>query len=217
MKVLIILGSPRGARSQTRVLAEAVLAGARAAGAEVDELDLAGKRVDFCVACDACHKGPRCPLPDDCREILDGMLAADGIVLASPVYLNQVTAQMKALLDRSTQFIHCLRLMDKYLAAVTTSGGGGGTETQEFLRRYAMTVGAQCVGGVDARVPLAETDLAAARKLGATLVEAIRNQTKDPAQIFAIEEQKKRFGRVIDAHKTDWGYEHDYWRKKGWL
>ena len=217
MKVLAILGSPRGGRSQTRVLAEAVLAGVRDQGAETAVIDLSVTRVEFCTACEACHKGPRCPLDDAGCEILEQMLSADGIVLASPVYLNQVTAQMKTLLDRTTQYIHCLRLMDKYLAAVTTSGGGGGTETQEFLRRYAMTVGAQCVGGVDARVPLAETDLAAARKLGATLVEAIRNQTKDPAQIFAIEEQKKRFGRVIDAHKTDWGYEHDYWRKKGWL
>lgn len=217
MKVLMILGSPRGARSQTRVLAEAVLAGARESGARTDAVDLAGKRVDFCMACDACHKGPLCPLHDDCREILDRMLAADGIVLASPVYLNQVTAQMKALLDRTSQFIHCLRLMDKYVAAATTHGGGGGAETQAFLKRYAVTVGAQFIGGVDARVPLAETDLAAARKLGAALVIAIRNQTRDAAQIFAIEEQKKRFGRIIDAHQADWGYEHDYWRKKGWL
>ena len=97
------------------------------------------------------------------------MLAADGIVLASPVYLNQVTAQMKTLLDRTSHFIHCLRLTDKYLAAVTTSGGGGGADAQAFLRKYAVAVGAQFAGGVDASVPVREADLAAARKLGVAL------------------------------------------------
>ncbi len=217
MKVLAILGSPRGGRSQTRVLAEAVLAGVRDQGAETAVIDLSVTRVEFCTACEACHKGPRCPLDDAGCEILEQMLSADGIVLASPVYLNQVTAQMKTLLDRTTQYIHCLRLMDKYLAAVTTSGGGGGAETQAFLRRYAMTVGAQVVGGVDASLPLKDADLAVARKLGVDLAVSIRDQTCDPAQLFAIEEQKKHFGRLIGARRDSWAYEYKYWQDKGWL
>ena len=217
MKVLAILGSPRGTHSQTRMLADAVLAGAKEQGAEIGAVDLSEKRVEFCRACEACHKSPRCPLDDAGCQILEQMLASDGIVLASPVYLNQVTAQMKTLLDRTSHFVHCLRLMDKYLAAVTTSGGGGGSETQDFLRKYALLVGAQFAGGVDASVPIKEVDLAAARKLGATLAASIRDQTRDPAQLFAIEEQKKRFGRIIGLRREKWAYEYTYWRDKGWL
>ncbi|MEI8140285.1 MAG: NAD(P)H-dependent oxidoreductase [bacterium] len=62
------------------------------------------------------------------------MLEADGIVLASPVYLDHVTAQMKALLDRTSHFVHCLRLTGKYMAALTTSGGGGGEATMAFMK-----------------------------------------------------------------------------------
>lgn len=217
MKILGILGSPRGARSQTRLLAEAVLTGAREQGAAIEVADLASVPLEFCTACDGCHKGSECPLDDAGCRVIEQMLSADGIVLASPVYLNQVTAQLKTLLDRTSHFIHCLRLMDKYLAAVTTSGGGGGAETQEFLRRYAVTVGAQFVGGVDASVPLQEADFAAARKLGASLAANIRDQSRDPAQLFAIEEQKKRFSRIIGANRDRWLYEHKYWQNKGWL
>ena len=217
MKVLGILGSPRGKRSQTRALAEAVLAGAREQGAEIEVVDLSTERLAFCTACEACHKGTKCPMDDDACRILERMLAADGIVLASPVYLNHVTAQMKTLLDRTSHFIHCLRLMDKYLAAVTTSGGGGGAETQAFLRKYAVTVGAQFVGGVDASVPLREADFATARNLGKTLVASVRDQACDPAQVLAIEEQKKRFGRIVGVHKDSWAHEYQYWREKGWL
>ena len=217
MKLLAILGSPRGKRSQTRLMTEAVLAGAREKGAEVELVDLASESLEFCTACEACHKGPRCPLNDGGCRIIDQMLAADGIVLASPVYLNAVTAQMKTLLDRTSHFIHCLRLADKYLAAVTTSGGGGGAETLSSLKKYAMLVGAQFSGGVDAAVPLKESDLAAARTLGAKLVADIRDQTIDPAQAFAIEEHKKYFGRIIGYNKDHWPYEYKYWQDKGWL
>ncbi len=217
MKILAILGSPRGGRSQTRLMAEAVLAAAQKLGAQTAVVDLGTTPPVFCKACEACHQGPKCPLDDAGCRILEQMLSADGIVLASPVYLNQVTAQMKTLLDRTGHFIHCLRLSDKYLAAVTTSGGGGGAETQTFLRNYARMVGAQFVGGVDASVPLTDADMAAAQKLGASLAASIRDQTRDPAQVFAIEEQKKRFAQIIGFHKDHWTYEYRYWQEQGWL
>lgn len=217
MKVLAICGSPRGAKSQTRALTEALLFGAREKGAAIEFVDLGKARTGFCQACEACHQGPDCVLKDDAPGILQRMLEADGIVLASPVYLDQVTAQMKALLDRSSHFIHCLRLMGKYMAAVTTSGGGSADVTTAFLRRYAMTTGAQVVGAVHAPLPLREMNLDAARKLGASLVAAVAGKTVWPDQAQAIEEQRKHFGRIIAIRKDHWSYEHTFWQEKGWL
>ena len=217
MKVVAICGSPRGNKSQTRMLAEAVLAGAKAKGAEVECVDLGMAKIGFCRACEVCHQGPDCALNDDGRQILRQMLAADGTVLATPVYLNQVTAQMKAILDRTSHFVHCLRLMGKYMAAVTTSGGGGGGDVTAYLKGYAVTVGAQFVGGLDARAPLQESNFAAARELGATLVAAIQEKRVYPEQVRTIEAQKKRFGQIIAFHKDHWPYEHRYWQDQGWL
>ena len=217
MKIVAIGGSPRGKKSQTKALAERVLEAARIKGADTEMVDLGKARIGFCQACEACHHGPDCVLTDDGKAILQKLLDADGIVLASPVYLNQVTAQLKALMDRSSHFIHCLRLMGKYMAAVTTNGGSGGADVQAYLKRYAFTVGAQFVGGVDAAAPLKETDFSAAAELGDSLAAAIRKQTAYPEQQRIIEEQKHRFGHIIAFHKDRWPFEHTYWQDKGWL
>ena len=217
MKILAIGGSPRGAKSQTHRLTEALLAEAKAQGADVEFVDLGKADLEFCRACDTCHRGPKCVLNDDGGGILQRMLDADGVVLASPVYLDQVTAQMKTLLDRTSHFVHCMRLNGKYLAAVTTSGGGGGEATAAFLKRYAVTVGAQFAGSVDARVPLGEANTAAAQALGASLVAAIAEKKTWPDQTEAIDEQLQRFGQIIAFRKDHWPFEYKYWQDKGWL
>ncbi|MEI6167708.1 MAG: flavodoxin family protein [bacterium] len=217
MKILGICGSPRGTKSQTRALLDALLAEAKTKGAQVEFVDLGKVRIGFCQACEACHKGPDCVLNDDCRPILRQMLEADGIVLASPVYLDHVTAQMKALLDRTSHFVHCLRLTGKYMAALTTSGGGGGEATMAFMKRYAVTVGAQFVGNVDARVPLKDADFASARELGSSIVAAISSKQSWPDQAQAIESQRIRFCNLISFHKDQWPYEYKYWQDKGWM
>lgn len=217
MKILGICGSPRGGRSQTRVLLDALLAEAGAKGAQVEFVDLGKIRIGFCQACEGCHKGPDCVLNDDGRTLLGKMLAADGIVLASPVYLDHVTAQMKALLDRTSQYVHCLRFTGKYMAGLVTSGGGGGEATMAFMKRYAVTVGAQFVGGVDVRVPLKDIDLALSGELGGALVTAISSRQSWVEQVQQIEAQRQRFRHLIAFHKDQWPYEYKYWQDMGWM
>ena len=217
MKILAICGSPRGNKSQTKALAGEVLKAAQAQGADVDMVDLSEARLEFCRACEACHQKPGCVLHDDANTILAKALNADGLVLASPVYLNQVTAQLKAVLDRSSHVVHCLRLTGKYLAVVTTSGGGGGAPVQAYLSHYGNTVGAQCVGGVDAKSPLKPADVAAAAALGKTLVAAIQAKQQYPDQIKSIELQKQYFRKLITLRKDDWPYEYQFWRDQDWL
>ena len=217
MKIIAICGSPRGGRSQTRLLAEAVLSVARDKGAETLFIDAGKAHVGGCIACEACHRGPDCVIKDDAAGIQRQMLEADGIILASPVYLDQVTSQLKALLDRTSHYIHCLRLTGKYVAAVTTSGGGGGEATAAFLRSYALMTGAQYVGAVHASPPLDQAHLAAARRLGAELVAAIQGRQQWSDQLAAIEGQRLFFRQSIDFWKEQWPYEFAYWKKMGWV
>ena len=53
--------------------------------------------------------------------ILEKMLKAEGIIFASPNYINQITASMKALWDRASHFIHCRRFQDKYVSAIAVA------------------------------------------------------------------------------------------------
>lgn len=97
--ILIISGSPRK-NGNSEMLCDAFAAGAAAAGKNVEKISLAGKKLGFCTACYACHTG-ECPQQDDAPAIIQKMLAADVIVLATPVYFFTMCAQLKALIDRS--------------------------------------------------------------------------------------------------------------------
>ena len=102
--VLILEGSPR-ANGNSAILSEAFAKGAEEAGCSVETIRVARKKVAGCLGCNACYRnGGACVQKDDMAEIRDKMLAADVIVLASPIYFYSMTAQMKAVIDRTYAF-----------------------------------------------------------------------------------------------------------------
>ena len=98
-KVLIISSSPRkGGNSD--ILCDAFVEGAREAGHEVEKLRIADLKIGYCTGCYACQKTGKCAIKDDAQGVIDTMMAADVIVLASPVYFYGISAQLKTLIDR---------------------------------------------------------------------------------------------------------------------
>ena len=77
-----------------------MLRGAEKEGAEIELVSVAGKDLRGCDGCNACAKG-ECHIKDDMHEIHDRMVAADGIVFGTPIYVYGMTAQMKAVIDRT--------------------------------------------------------------------------------------------------------------------
>lgn len=99
-KVLILSSSPRrGGNSDT--LCDEFMRGAIESGNEVEKVFLRDKTIHYCTGCSTCslHRKP-CPQKDDAAEIIEKMVAADVIVMATPVYFYTMSAQMKTLIDR---------------------------------------------------------------------------------------------------------------------
>lgn len=99
--VLILSGSPR-LNGNSDLLCNEFMRGAQEAGHEVEKIRVATKKIGYCRACYFCrdHEG-QCAVRDDMAEILEKMLKADVIVLASPVYFYSVDAQLKTVIDRT--------------------------------------------------------------------------------------------------------------------
>lgn len=98
--ILILSSSPRkGGNSDT--LCDEFMRGATEAGHTAEKIFLRDKTIHYCTGCSTCslHHKP-CPQQDDMAEILEKMLAADIIVMATPVYFYTMSAQMKTLIDR---------------------------------------------------------------------------------------------------------------------
>ena len=97
--VLVITTSLR-AKSNSDILAEHLIAGAKDAGHMVEHISLKKKTVKFCVGCLACQKKQKCVLGDDAVEIAEKVKKADTLVFATPIYYYGMSGQMKTLLDR---------------------------------------------------------------------------------------------------------------------
>ena len=100
-KVLILSGSPRkGGNSD--LLCDEFARGASESGNQVEKVRVAEKKIGYCHACYYCreHNG-ECAIKDDMAELLQKMIDADVIVLASPVYFYSISAQLKTVIDRT--------------------------------------------------------------------------------------------------------------------
>lgn len=100
IKVLGISGSPHH-HGNTETLLDSFLDGAREAGAEVEKIVLKEITCSSCRGCNACHKTGECVIKDDAIGLLDKILAADCIAVASPIYSMGITAELKSLIDRA--------------------------------------------------------------------------------------------------------------------
>lgn len=99
-KILVISSSPRKGGNSS-YLCERFAEGARQSGHEVELISLVGKKIGYCAGCYGCQTLGACVQKDDAKEILDKMLAADVLVLGTPVYFYTMSAQLKALIDRT--------------------------------------------------------------------------------------------------------------------
>ena len=130
-KVLILEGSPRR-NGNSAILSGEFARGAEEAGCSVEKVQIAHKKIAGCLGCGACYRNAgRCVQKDDMAEIREKMLAADVIVLASPIYFYSMTAQMKAVIDRTYAFYQ--QLAGKTFYFIITCGATDASYTETML------------------------------------------------------------------------------------
>jgi multimeric flavodoxin WrbA len=190
VRVLGIAGSPRRHGNSERLL-EAALDGARAAGAEVDELVVVAEGIAPCNGCNACSVTGECTLVDRMRDVYPQLDAADAIIVASPVYFATVPAVLKALYDRcqpywARRYVLGRQIERRRPGALLLAGGGGDPYGHTCAETTTRSVFA--VLGLDYRGELfVEADsasdtsrdpeaLARARDIGAALAAEARER-----------------------------------------
>ncbi len=215
---MMVSSSPHKEKSKTFFLAREVLKGLAQEGVDTETIHLDDYRIFFCKHCEECHKKIlRCSVADDAHVILKKMLECDGIILASPNYIYQVTASMKALFDRSAHFIHCKRLLGKYIVGVVSSGSGIDQDVLDYIKLYAHACGAQYSGGVSSAAYSVEQKKEQAFESGRQLALDIKEKKAFPQQMEIIEKGKQHFRKIVELRKKDWEEEYQYWKAKGWL
>jgi multimeric flavodoxin WrbA len=100
VNVLGISGSPKS-DGLTSLLLDRALGGARASGAQTEKIILNELSFKACQECSGCDNTGVCILDDDIRPLYEKLARADAVVVASPIYFGNISAQLKAMIDRS--------------------------------------------------------------------------------------------------------------------
>ncbi len=192
--MLAVSSSPRSG-GNSELMLDAAVEAARAAGAEVEKVVLRDLGFKPCLNCGGCSKTGRCVLNDAYCELNDKLRAADRLILASPIYMASLCAQMKCMIDRGQPF-----WAEKYLlkkappprkferrALFLSCGGFGKGEkflanAEQIVKVYLICLGYAYAGsvfepGVDEKLAIMDHPdaLERCRKAGAEMASTRRS------------------------------------------
>lgn len=136
MKVLVISASPRiGGNSD--ILCDRFLEGAKESGHSTEKINLQNLSLNPCIGCYECGKTKVCIQNDGMTQVLQSIIEADVIVLATPVYFYSMDAQMKIFIDRCLpRYLEIQNKAFYYIITAADPQHSAADETISGLRGY---------------------------------------------------------------------------------
>ncbi len=178
---------------------------------ELEILELYHYDIKDCIGCDCCILNGKCVLPDDVSQIMDTLTRADGIILASPVYLQQVSGKMKIFFGRTCRWYHRPELVGKPVLSVATTKGSGLKATLSYMENVAAQWGAITAGAVGRTIftlqkPVSKKELTRFIRL----LNAPCSYSPTLNQLIGFEVQKS-LAQYLN------GLDTAYWESHGWM
>lgn len=135
MKVLGIVCSPRKG-GNTEILMREALKAVEEAGGKFELRLMADMDIAPCDACGACWETGVCKIDDDMQDVYDLLLKSDGVIIGTPVYFINVSAQAKALIDRTYALLRSGKLRGKVAAALVAVRRVGGGQVLSLMYSF---------------------------------------------------------------------------------
>lgn len=126
-KVLVLSGSFRK-HGNSDLLCDEFIRGAKEAGHQVEKIYVNDQKINYCRGCGVCNTTHRCVQKDDMAAVLDKMVNADVIVMATPVYFYTMNGQMKTLIDRTVPRYEEISGKDFYFIVAAADGSHANME-----------------------------------------------------------------------------------------
>ena len=218
--VVAVNGSPHEGFGNTSQMLAMLGQNLSREGLELEEIFLSQHEIGFCTGCATCLETGACWVRDDYNFVVRSVLDADAVILASPVYFFNVTAQMKTFLDRSLGYGHRPRRDWKPGLALSVSAGHGETWVADYLGRVMRAFGAFPVGKFTAIA------VSPGEFLGREAVEArAADLARDLAQ--AVKEKRRRpptdhdlvywqfMSTLIKENRDFMAADYEHWQELG--
>ncbi len=211
-KIIALLGSKRKGNTY-RALTQIEETMKKELGSQLqfEILPLFDFKIDDCIGCQNCiHKGS-CVFNDDSSKLMAKLIEADGIILASPVYMKQVSGKIKTFFDRTCSWYHRPTLAAKPILSVVTTQGSGLSDTLKYLQSVSIQWGGLNAGkiGRNARSmnkPVEEKEV----KKFIRLLNSPESYSPTLNELINFETQKE-LGKFLGELDVQ------YWSEKQWI
>jgi len=230
MKIVSIVSSYRTNGNTEQVVKQienylVQIAAQQSISMEIEHISLNKEDIQLCRGCRACfEKGEQyCPIKDSILKIRNEIVSADGIVIASPVYVEDVNGLMKNWIDRMAFHCHRPAFYGKYAAIITTSGAGSSNHSINTLKN-ALTVWGFYIGskrnyrmGAKMEAEQIQTNYGAnIESVARKLFNAINDKKAKRPSLYSLVTFRilQRCYRKTRNHET---VDYVYWNDHGWL
>lgn len=190
---------------------------------DIRNVRLSVQKIETCRGCRCCFDKGVCPLKDDVVEIQEILAGCDALVLASPVYMEDVNGVMKTWIDRMAFCAHRPIFYGTCAIAISTSGAGCSNHTLNTMKNALIAWSFHILSAHKFRMGAYMEDKRIEEKytpkLSSIAVSLIRSVQKNAAQkptLFSLISFKiqQKYYRTCDRAGT---LDHTYWKEKGWL
>jgi multimeric flavodoxin WrbA len=220
MKILAIIGSPRKEntfslvkRFEKRLI--------QTNDVDFEYLFLKDYNIGICKGCLNCVRlgEDSCPKSETISKIVSKMNKCDGIIFASPVYIDNVTGLMKNFIDHLVYIVHRPQFLDKYALILATTKGSGLNEVLEYLKKTALKLGFSVVGKFGIRTPTfdSEEKEQEIKELCKDFFHSIKTKRWIKPSFWLLLYFKTMRFLVGDLLRDDFKLDYKYWQNKGWL
>lgn len=152
MNIVMINGSPRKNGATSKILNEFAKELRVHNNVDVSIFHLSDLNMAFCKGCCSCYKTGTCFIDDDIKMLHEKIAEADGLVLGTPCYASNVSAQLKTLIDRGN-FVFEQTLKDTYCAGIVTYENAEGGSAYQVLKKLFIFSGSKSADKIIVKIP----------------------------------------------------------------
>lgn len=177
----------------------------------VEIINLFDYDIKACVGCEHCLVKGGCVLKDQTFDIMEKIKLSDGIILTSPVYMENVSGKLKTFVDRTCSWFHRPEIYGKPVLVISTTKGSGLKPTLKYLQRVVIQWGGFNAGKIGRSIRTIDNKITENECENFIRHLSMKKQNYKPSLNALINFQVQK----ILAYKL-MGLDGEYWKEKGW-
>lgn len=210
LKVLAINSSSR--KMNTYDLISQVSEILKAQNIDVQIINLFDYDIKACIGCEHCLVKGGCVLDDQVEIIMKKIRYSDGLILTSPVYMENISGKLKTFIDRTCSWFHRPEIYGKPVLVISTTKGSGLKHTLKYLRRVVIQWGGFNAGKIGRNIRTINNKISQSECEIFIKHLSMSKENYKPSLNSLINFQVQK----VLSYKLV-GLDIEYWKEKGWF